>query len=481
MSKILLATSIAPNDIENQQAAIKTWIDNDFEVISCNAPDEIQIISKYFTGVKFIPMNRDLREKAGKPYPFIFDIFQALNNFQNEICGIINSDIYLFNVNQKVIEEIKRKAKNNIIYAHRYEIDNFEEINDGFCFQQGIDIFIMNKNLLNIFEDDEFCIGQPGWDWWIPFICSMTKTEMIEFKNPIAYHLKHPLNWNYASMRDIEKKCALKYLKNEEYPVQKYYYMLHEKVTDLNQGISLIQNNVNNQSIFILSDGKSLECLESLRNQSHKNIKIYIGNELPENIQEDFILCANSDLLYQQNFVSMMIQEMLIKDCTELCNTLSIVLKNPIYKGYRYLKNAKKNEMSGVYEEWSKGCTIYRNKHHYNSKFSYFTTPLIVIKVKNIIEKLYLDEPFYICPAGYIAQLIYYNLEHINGTFLGFIDNNSKLYEQTILGHKVYPPTILIKKNVKVIIATQLYAIELKNQIKHYIKEENILIWDDII
>lgn len=77
MKQIVLVTSIAPKDIENQKSALNSWIEAGFRIVSCNIRDEIEVIEKEFPQIEFVEMKRDGRGIIGKPCPYIYDMLQV--------------------------------------------------------------------------------------------------------------------------------------------------------------------------------------------------------------------------------------------------------------------------------------------------------------------------------------------------------------------------------------------------------------------
>ena len=92
---VIIATSIAPKNIERQQAAIQTWLDLGFSVVSLNTAEEVKQLQPIYQGVSFHTATRHGRQKYHKPYIYIDDILSYLQYHGTKICGIVNSDIYL--------------------------------------------------------------------------------------------------------------------------------------------------------------------------------------------------------------------------------------------------------------------------------------------------------------------------------------------------------------------------------------------------
>jgi FkbM family methyltransferase len=193
-SAILLATSLAPRDIENQQRAVQSWVQAGFDVISVNHPDEIQKLAPHFGQVRFVPVSRNGRELYGKPLVYIDDILLALKASGNEIVGIINSDIHL-RTNESLQGEIQQEAAGSLVYARRVNV-NYLGDPLGEPEKKGIDLFVMDRAILEKIPSSQFCLGVSWWDCYFPVICVMygipLKCPDVQF----AFHIKHTLNWD---------------------------------------------------------------------------------------------------------------------------------------------------------------------------------------------------------------------------------------------------------------------------------------------
>ena len=140
-NKIILGTSLAPFNIEKQMKAVKTWIDNGFQVISCNIKEEIEILREMFSDipVEFVEIKRN----AEKNLPYIQDILEEASDRTENVCGFINSDIFLSDMPSGMYGYIEHEAKNSIIIIHRNEINQLEDIKnlDWKLHFDGIDMF----------------------------------------------------------------------------------------------------------------------------------------------------------------------------------------------------------------------------------------------------------------------------------------------------------------------------------------------------
>ena len=149
--KIVLVTSISPRNIENQQAAITTWIESGFRVVSCNVREELADIERYFPDVEFQEMARGAEKVTGKPCPYIYDMLQVLKEKAGAVCGIINSDIFLKKFSKDLYDYVERLAESGLVFARRQEVEKKEDIDKmkSAMFFGGVDTFFFPKKVID--------------------------------------------------------------------------------------------------------------------------------------------------------------------------------------------------------------------------------------------------------------------------------------------------------------------------------------------
>ena len=130
-SKLTIATSIAPGNIDRQSKAIESWIKLGLNVVSINCAEEIDTLQQSFPDVKFIPAKRDGREIFGKPVIYFDDFLEYFKEAGSEFCGIVNSDIHLVG-DEEIISFIKKEAKNCLVYGSRIEVDSLYVLDGEF-------------------------------------------------------------------------------------------------------------------------------------------------------------------------------------------------------------------------------------------------------------------------------------------------------------------------------------------------------------
>jgi hypothetical protein len=239
--KVTVATSIAPRNIEQQQGAIASWINIGFEVISVNSKAEIQVLSEYFKNVTFIEAKRNASEIVGKPLIYFDDILQSLEASNSQICGVINSDIYLY-ADDEMVQYILKEAQYGLVYGSRIDITSLDSL-EGEEFFHGFDYFIFCNEIIKLYMKSDFCLGVPWWDYWVPLVPSIKGFRIKQLITPFAYHIKHEDRWSGNQFNEFGIKF-LNYLINEQEQNSKYS----------NSELSIITNEHNKkQHIFAFS------------------------------------------------------------------------------------------------------------------------------------------------------------------------------------------------------------------------------------
>ena len=208
---ITIATSIAPRNIELQRDAIASWKKLGLEAISVNSKEEIESIKDFFPDVKFAEAGRNGRAIAGKPFVYFDDILQVLEASGSEICGIVNSDIYLFG-NESMVDFIIKEARDGVIFGSRIDIHALSSLK-GEEFFQGFDYFIFSREIAKIYPPTDFCLGVPWWDYWAPLVPVVKGFPVKQLITPFAYHLKHSTRWSSNYFRDYGRNL-LHYLRH---------------------------------------------------------------------------------------------------------------------------------------------------------------------------------------------------------------------------------------------------------------------------
>ena len=479
MSKILLATSIAPFEIENQRKAINSWIEAGFDVISCNSVCEIEQVKDFFSDVRFVPLVRDGAEILGKPYPYAYDILMSLKSEDITVCGIINSDIHLVNFTQKLYDLIYDRALNGaMVYGNRMETSSLKEcdINKAYSYRGGFDFFVFNKDLINIYQDDGMFIGNTLWDFWFLGISVINGIKLTEVKNPVFYHISHKIRWNETLYAEYNKQLSDKYPGHPTFP-----YMMMALVVDLHNGIVSEHDFANEKSIlvcFVEDDNIDEDTLLSIRNQTHQNVDVFFGAACSEAMRKyDYVFYPANNQKYVSTTLSVMLCEAEKRNAGSLqCDVALVGGDNENDSSVRYIKTISSREKENV--------LIKVDNKNNDDEIEILHIPLAMLSIVRIIF-YYVKElgSFYIYPAGEMSKWFVANLSAgETKLLLGLCDKNSRLWEESVKGHLIYPPDRLVEDlSYDSVLITSQFEEEIYNELKQKIPNKKIFRLSEIL
>ena len=485
MNEIVLVTSITPKNLVNQKLAMNSWIENGFHIISCNSSEEILLIQNDFPQIEFVEVHRDAREVMGKPCPYIYDMLQILKKRTKKIGGIVNSDIHLRNFNQSMYDYLYQEIQNNVIFMRRHDIDKIEDALSlrSQMFFGGIDVFLFHKDVLNFVPDDGLILGQAMWDYWLPIILKMQGINVKEFINPVAFHVRHPIQWEAAATDIIAQHLCEKYFPRVSKDNATFYLKdrFLELISDRDLQICYVTEEMKKSEVIIQTDAKSCQ----FYNQSHKGITVlkndkhvFSNYKYLFKIPYDIVPCkVMVDLAiwvleqYGWNALQLwMYWRGNLSDSLKIenCNQQMLEKFNkdilPI-SVTRYLDGVE------IYNEAAPICSIYTCS----------------VYVEEDIEKIWktyqLQGRVYIYPAGYIAQTwikrFVSKIETIE--MLGFVDRSIEMQKKIVCGYRVYSPVVLddLQTYDRVIIISNMYMDEIYQSLIKRIPEDKILIWNE--
>jgi hypothetical protein len=191
---MIAITSISPGhkNFENQLKAVESWKATGYEVVSMNAPEEIEILKDSFKDVKFISTHRHNQRLFDKPYVIVSALIDYLKDVKSEYSLIINSDIII--KDNGYTNKLKDLSNNGIVVFNRYDFDgdyqNVRVYNDGF------DGFFIQGKFLEALPQTVLCLGQCHWDFWLPYSASVNGVNLIRSKEPYLYHQRHNVQYS---------------------------------------------------------------------------------------------------------------------------------------------------------------------------------------------------------------------------------------------------------------------------------------------
>lgn len=427
---MLIATSLMYSqdeyEIQKQLKAIQTWKSIGFEVISCNVAEEIKLLKPLFRQITFVELARSGKQQTGKPFPYIYDILQALKQNaynSNEICGIINSDIFLKHLPREALQSYFYSTPDTVLILHRYDIEN-ELDTEGEYYFSGIDVFFFLNDYIDVFLDRGFMLGRPEWDHW--FLGETVKAGMKvrEIKNKLAFHIKHKQRWTPSESNKMASKSRKKNICLSE----KYYFETNEIMADLSNRIFLKSNVLTNRNELLIRNGCFYDDIER-QNILQWEREVY---EREEDVESVGLVYFKDSKAYR------------------ICALHREIVSN----------DQNKVNLGNIFpQERSKGSIL---RYVDFQQFDF---------VKNLGRA-------YIYPAGRAARLLLDCMDTYHIPVLGLVDRDRSLWGTECQGHRINSLEALANGDAfdHVLIATNLYVKEIYQSLKEIVDEEKLIV-----
>ena len=372
-SNVVVATSIAPGNIERQQKAIQSWLDNGFKVISVNIPPEIEQLERSFPDVIFVKTERDGRELFGRPLVFLDDVFSALAATGASICGIINSDIHL-KVGKGTRDCISREAHGALVIGHRIDVDRPDTV-DGTVYRNGFDFFFFSRDICSCFPSSEFCLGTTWWDIWAPLTLVFRGVPVKQLITPLAYHVIHDNRWNE---NEWHANCEriIKLVCSEANNATRHAELLESAQRQLQQQdyigfFSVVRDYIlhNAEKISLHNAVESLESLESAHKTATKMPEAVSAPTVPHDILVSAIVSTyNAEKFFNGCLINMFGQTLYKKGQMEIViiNSGSEQDEESIARHYMETHDHivyQRTERETLYAAWNRGIKLARGKY----------------------------------------------------------------------------------------------------------------------
>jgi len=273
----------------------------------------------------------------------------------------------------------------------------------------------------------------------------------MEHHNKFANFIINNIN-NSANIIEIGGKTGI--LAKEILSIQKYNYTIID-ICESNIDIpGVIFKNENAENISYNKDDIIVmsHVFEHLYNP-----RLFLEKMYNSNVTDIFISIPN--------MLSLLEKEVLLLINVEHTFYCDIHFCKALFEssGYKYMDSFYFNDHSiffhyridkPTYIEWN---TV---SHVKNKLTNYF------ISIQDKYNKLKIDTPFYIAPAGYYGQMIYYLLLSNSKNIIGFLDNDKLKKGQRVYGTPRYienPDTLKNIESPTILLSSSLYSHEIKD------------------
>jgi hypothetical protein len=188
-------TSLHHKRIERQQYCLNTWMKFSTNIVAVQAEHEIEVLRNIFPFVKFVV--GEVSDKFSKPTPKITELIKQAD----EPSLLINSDISVkdkelssWNYEEKVIKLGIRLDYRPVPPQTKHKQ------------KYGIDAFLIGPDMIPLLPDLDFCIGCPGWDFWLPYHLWAYHDYQIRTPSCNFLHELHPIGWTEADQRSYRER-----------------------------------------------------------------------------------------------------------------------------------------------------------------------------------------------------------------------------------------------------------------------------------
>jgi hypothetical protein len=114
---------------------------------------------------------------------------------------LINADL-LLKASAHQFAYLERLCDAGLPYLLQYNIGGSQPTVVEPC---GFSAFIVHPRLAQRFAESFLCMGQPWWDYWLPYVIAQSGLPLYCPETPFAYHLRHGRAWP----TDAWVTCAL--------------------------------------------------------------------------------------------------------------------------------------------------------------------------------------------------------------------------------------------------------------------------------
>lgn len=200
---VFIFTSIGPNRLEAQKAAIYTWIAQGFTPVAINYLHEIESLQTQFPEVTFVPVLRDTTQELGRPRVFLNDVVDYARKMAsanaNSVVGLVNSDVGLYRLDVPLLLEV---ASRGLVFSRRAEVSSHIH-SEGSVYDYGYDVMFFNPNLLPDLPETSFALGEPWWDLVFPMYVLLHAIPTYACVPVLGFHVDHEVNWSEKAWIDF--------------------------------------------------------------------------------------------------------------------------------------------------------------------------------------------------------------------------------------------------------------------------------------
>lgn len=179
-----IVTSIAPVRIERQQYCVQTWLKHTQDIVSINTAQEIEQLQSHFPMLSF--RIGDTSTSFSKATPKLTELIKVADIptlLINSDISIEDNHLNLWNPEPNTLKVgVRHDYFPNRPYRKYYQ-------------KYGIDAFLILPEIVPLVPDLDFCVGCPGWDFWLPYHLWSQYNYEIKVIPGSLLHEFHTIGW----------------------------------------------------------------------------------------------------------------------------------------------------------------------------------------------------------------------------------------------------------------------------------------------
>lgn len=202
--QIFALTSLSPaaSRAGVQEACLQSWRAAGLQIRSFNHPSEVSRLTSLYP-VEFVPVTQTSIGAFGRHYIPINTMLDWASA-HNTPALIINSDIEL-SLKPWELKRVRWVASGGLCYfiRHNYDGARMHATRE----LHGIDAFLLHGRDAALFPQTCLSMGQPFWDYWVPYTFALQNRSISSLEFPAAFHRSHSLQWSWKDWH----RCALEF------------------------------------------------------------------------------------------------------------------------------------------------------------------------------------------------------------------------------------------------------------------------------
>lgn len=192
--RCLAVTSISPSEHRRarQLKCLRSWVAYGLRVIVVNTPHELAGIALP-PGVSSVASD-DVTTAYDRPTIRINALMRsAVQNLRadGESIAILNSDLEI--IGSSEVLEVALCHRDKLTIGVRW---NFDGLSEAQIERDGLDFFMLSRQMAESLPDMPYGLGKPFWDYWLPYHFRRNDVAIHWIKSPFLFHEAHETYWS---------------------------------------------------------------------------------------------------------------------------------------------------------------------------------------------------------------------------------------------------------------------------------------------